>query len=116
MRSSKTAIATYEARRTQTFDSYWATLQAAAHGVGVALGVFPLSTAWVRDGRLTTPLPLREQGFGHFLVYRPEDQGRSELALLRDWLSARFARLEPLDRDAPPHLRKRPRRPSPKSA
>jgi LysR family glycine cleavage system transcriptional activator len=83
--------------RRKSFDSYLATLQAAAHAMGVAAGLFPLSTSWVRDGRLAVPLPLRVPGVAYYLVYRPEDRERPELLSLRSWLSARFATLPPLD-------------------
>jgi LysR family transcriptional regulator, glycine cleavage system transcriptional activator len=80
------------------FDSYLATLQAASHGLGVAMGLFPFSTNWVRDGRLVTPLPLRVPGvFGYHLVYRPEERERPELVVFREWLTALFAALPPLD-------------------
>jgi LysR family glycine cleavage system transcriptional activator len=91
------AQAGFRIGRRKSFDSYFATLQAAAHGVGVAMGLFPISTPWVRDGRLAVPLPLRVPGLAYYLVYRPEDRGRAELQALRAWLAASFARLEPLD-------------------
>ena len=80
--------------RRVAFDSYLATLQAAAHGVGVALGVFPLSTAWIRDGRLAAPLwPLAGEGYGFHLVCRPEERTSSEMVALRNWLEERFRAL-----------------------
>jgi LysR family glycine cleavage system transcriptional activator len=88
----------FRIKKRVAFDSYLATLQAASHGVGVAMGLFPISTNWVRDGRLTTPLELRVPGpIGYHLVYRPEDRERPELGLFRRWLTARFAALPPLD-------------------
>ncbi|MFM2417967.1 MAG: hypothetical protein RL385_2690 [Pseudomonadota bacterium] len=82
--------------RRRSFDSYLSTLQAAAHGSGVALGLFPLSTAWLSDGRLEAPLPLRVPGGAYHLVYRPEERERSDLTSLRDWILQRFAALPPL--------------------
>lgn len=90
------AVATqlgFRISRRCSFDSYLATLQAAAHGSGVALGLFPLSTAWLNEGRLEAPLSLRVPGGAYHLVYRPEDRERSELLRLRDWLLQRFAAL-----------------------
>ena len=69
----------FRIQRRRSFDSYLATLQAAAYGSGVALGLFPLSTAWLTDGRLEAPLSLRLPGGAYYLVYRPEDRERSEL-------------------------------------
>jgi LysR family transcriptional regulator, glycine cleavage system transcriptional activator len=83
--------------RRVAFDSYLATLQAASHGMGVAMGLFPLSTSWVRDGRLTTPFTLRADGMAYHLVYPPGDRARRELVQLRTWLSERLAALSPLD-------------------
>jgi LysR family glycine cleavage system transcriptional activator len=84
----------FRPERRIAFDSYLATLQAAAHGVGVALGLFPLSTAWVRDGRLVAPLwPLAGEGYGYHLVCRPEERASSELVALRSWLEERFRAL-----------------------
>ena len=91
----------------QSFDSYLSTLQAAAHGVGVAVGLFPLSSSWVHDGRLAAPLPLRVPGVGYYLVCRPEDRERPHLVTLRTWLAKRFSELSPLD--GPPAARARRR-------
>jgi LysR family glycine cleavage system transcriptional activator len=91
------AQAGFRIGRRQAFDSYLATLQAAAHATGVAAGLFPLSTSWVHDGRLAVPLPVRVPGVAYHLVYRPEDRERPELLSLRRWLITRFAALPPLD-------------------
>lgn len=76
-----------------TNDHRSATIQAAAHGAGVAVGLFPLSNSWVRNKRLVTPLPFRQSGLFYQLVYRPEDKNREELAQLRAWLVARVESL-----------------------
>jgi len=52
----------FRIKKRVAFDSYLATLQAASHGVGVAMGLFPISTNWVRDGRLTTLSPAPSLG------------------------------------------------------
>lgn len=79
------------------FDSYLATLQAAAHGVGVALAAFPPSAAWVHDGRLVAPLPFRTSGVGYHWLVRPEDRHREDLGHVRTWLRGRFAALPTID-------------------
>jgi LysR family glycine cleavage system transcriptional activator len=84
-------------RRQRGFDSYQATLQAAAHGIGIALGLFPVSTAWVRDRRLIAPLPLRLNAAGYQLVCRPGDERRTDLVKLLAWLGRCFAALPALD-------------------
>jgi LysR family glycine cleavage system transcriptional activator len=83
----------FEVRKKKAFDSYLATLQAAAHGAGVALGLFPLSAAWLRDGRLCTPLPDRFPSFPYHFVTRPGDASRPEFVLVREWIQGCFAKL-----------------------
>lgn len=86
----------FKIRQQKTFDSYLATLQAAAHGLGVALALFPISTAWVQDGRLAAPLPLRVPAAGYHLVYRPGDDKRSDIIALKAWVTRCFAALPAL--------------------
>ncbi|MET0388785.1 MAG: LysR substrate-binding domain-containing protein [Polyangiales bacterium] len=85
----------FEPGRRVSFDSYLETMHAAAHGVGVALGLLPLSSGWVQSGKLSAPLAIQWPGAAMHMVYRHEDQGRPELAVVRDWLRARFATLPP---------------------
>jgi LysR family transcriptional regulator, glycine cleavage system transcriptional activator len=87
----------FKARNHQRFDSYLSTLQAAAHGVGIALGLFPISSAWVHDGRLVAPLKLRAPAAAYQLVLRPGDEKRADVAALRHWLAHCFAGLPALD-------------------
>jgi LysR family glycine cleavage system transcriptional activator len=83
---------------TLSFDSYFDTVRAAEHGLGIALGVFPLTTSWVRARRLAIPLALRiPSRIGHHAVCRTEQQRSPEIASIRAWIRARFAALEPLD-------------------
>jgi len=83
----------FEVRKKKAFDSYLATLQAAVHGAGVALGLFPLSTSWVKDGRVCTPLQDRFPSFPYHFVTRPDDAERPEFVLVKDWIRDSFARL-----------------------
>ena len=87
----------FKIRRIKTFDSYLSTLQAAAHGLGVALALFPISSAWVHDGRLVAPLKIRVPAAGYHLVYRPGDDKRSDIAALKAWVTQCFATLPALD-------------------
>jgi LysR family transcriptional regulator, glycine cleavage system transcriptional activator len=82
--------------RRKSFDSYLATLQAAAHGLGVALALFPISTAWVQDGRLMAPLAIRLPAADYHLVYRPGDETRSDIIALKTWVTRCFAALPAL--------------------
>jgi LysR family glycine cleavage system transcriptional activator len=83
----------FEIRKKKAFDSYLATLQAAVHGAGVALGLFPLSAAWIRDGRICTPLADRYPSSPYHFVTRPEDADRPEFVLVREWIRGCFRRL-----------------------
>jgi LysR family transcriptional regulator, glycine cleavage system transcriptional activator len=76
------------------FDSYFAALRAAEAGLGVAFAVFPPTSAWVSDGRLVVPLPLRIRVRSTFqFVCRKEDSTRSDISGLREWAVARFREL-----------------------
>ena len=86
----------FEIREQKTFDSYLATLHAAAHGVGVALGLFPVSTAWVRDGRLAAPCPERFEAAGYHLVCRAGEAQRAEMEQVKAWIQRCFAALPSL--------------------
>jgi LysR family transcriptional regulator, glycine cleavage system transcriptional activator len=79
------------------FDSYIASLRAAEKGLGIAVGVFPMTTGAVLEGRLITPLlvRMRLRARFHFLC-RTSDAARPLLGALRDWVCARFAELPPL--------------------
>ena len=88
----------FTVRETLSFDSYFDTVRAAEHGLGIALGVFPLTTSWIRSGRLVAPLALRiPSRVGHHVVCRTEQARSPELVAVRSWIQARFAALEPLD-------------------
>ena len=79
-------------REPLVFDSYFASLRAAEKGLGIAVGLFPVTTGAVLDGRLVTPLALRTRVRAKFhFVCRKEDAARSPFVKLRDWSQARFA-------------------------
>jgi LysR family glycine cleavage system transcriptional activator len=97
----------FKIRRIKTFDSYLSTLQAAAHGLGVALALFPISSAWVHDGRLVAPLQIRVAAAGYHLVYRPGDDKRSDIAALKAWVTQCFEKLPVLQSGRAPFSRRR---------
>jgi LysR family glycine cleavage system transcriptional activator len=83
--------------RTLSFESYFETLTAAERGLGVAFGLFPMTSDWVRQGRLAVPLSWRmEVPGGVYLVYRNDDPRQALLSDVADWLRERYAALEPL--------------------
>jgi LysR family glycine cleavage system transcriptional activator len=82
--------------RVQTFDSYFETVRAAEHGLGVAYGMFPLTTSWVTSGRLAVPFAYRGTLAGSVsLVHRPNDE-RFPFPEFAAWLKEEYAALPAL--------------------
>lgn len=80
------------------FDSYYAAMSAAEKGLGVALGLFPLTTSWVAAGRLAAPFPVRAKvPEAHYILFRNGCESREECLAFRDWIFKQFALLTPLD-------------------
>jgi LysR family transcriptional regulator of beta-lactamase len=83
--------------RTLSFESYFETLTAAERGLGVAFGLFPMTSDWLRQRRLAVPLSWRmEVPGGVYLVYRDDDPRQPLLRDVADWLRDQYAALEPL--------------------
>lgn len=71
------------------FDTIHMALEAAAQGLGVAIGRLPLIAADLSAGRLVPVLgPPRRARTGHWLAARRESLARPEVAAFRDWLRA----------------------------
>jgi LysR family glycine cleavage system transcriptional activator len=79
------------------FDSYFASMRAAEKGLGVAFGVFPLSSSLLLEGRLIAPLTVRVRAAArvHF-VCRLADAEQAPFSELRARIRARFAALPAL--------------------
>jgi LysR family transcriptional regulator, glycine cleavage system transcriptional activator len=79
--------------RVLTMESYFETVRAAEAGLGVAIGVFPLTTEWVNAGRLAVPLALRGPALSHIaLLHRHEDE-RFPWEELAAWLRSQLHEL-----------------------
>jgi DNA-binding transcriptional LysR family regulator len=80
-----------------SFETYLETLVAAERGLGVAFGMFPMTTHWLTAGRLAAPLCQRTpiEG-GVYLVFRPQDPRRELLVRIAAWLRAEYGRLPAL--------------------
>ena len=79
------------------FDGYLETMRAAEQGLGVAFGVFPLTTEWVSSGRLAVPLPLRLPFADKIhILYRKLDARDRLFPELTPWLREQYARLPAL--------------------
>jgi LysR family transcriptional regulator, glycine cleavage system transcriptional activator len=79
------------------FESYLETLTAAERGLGVAIGLFPMSTSWVLARRLVAPFPARTpvEG-GVYLVFRANDPRHGLLREIAAWLREQYAELPAL--------------------
>ena len=69
------------------FEYYGQALQAAADGVGVAMGIRPYIDDDISAGRLVAPFPLTvPKGKEWYLVYREFRKGQRDFAAFRRWL------------------------------
>ncbi|MFT3922288.1 MAG: LysR substrate-binding domain-containing protein [Myxococcales bacterium] len=81
-------------RERLVFDSYFASIRAAEKGLGIAIGLFPVTSGPVLEGKLITPLNVRVRTHARYhFVCRREDAARPALGTLRKWLKERFAAL-----------------------
>jgi LysR family transcriptional regulator, glycine cleavage system transcriptional activator len=83
----KAAGATRIAAKGPEFEYYGQALQAAADGVGVAMGIRPYIDDDLLAGRLVTPFPLTvAKGKQWYLVYRDFRKDQRDFAIFRHWL------------------------------
>jgi LysR family glycine cleavage system transcriptional activator len=69
------------------FEYYGQALQAAADGIGVAMGIRPYVDDDIRAGRLVAPFPLTvPKGKEWYLVYRDFRKDQRDFAAFRRWL------------------------------
>lgn len=69
------------------FQYYGQALQAAADGVGIAMGIRPYIDDDIRAGRLVAPFPLTvPKGKEWYLVYRESRKNERDFAAFRRWL------------------------------
>ncbi|PCJ46477.1 MAG: hypothetical protein COA99_02660 [Moraxellaceae bacterium] len=71
-------------------DTYLAAMMAAENGLGVAIGLFPLSNNWVASGRLETIAPLTNTELAHYFVYRKNNPKLKQLQQVQDWVQRQF--------------------------
>jgi LysR family transcriptional regulator, glycine cleavage system transcriptional activator len=79
------------------FESYFQALTAAERGLGVAFGLFPMTTEWVQRGRLAVPFKTRTavEG-GVYLAFRAQDRRRALLQEIAAFLAEQYAALPTL--------------------
>lgn len=69
------------------FEFYGQALQAAADGMGVAMGIRPYIDDDIAAGRLVAPFPVSvPKQAGWYLVYRPERRGEAAFDAFRRWI------------------------------
>jgi hypothetical protein len=82
-----------------SFEGYIETMRAAEQGLGVAFGVFPMTTEWVTSGRLAVPLPWRIPFLQKIsFVHRVTDAQEALYRELTAWLRQQYAELPELPR------------------
>jgi DNA-binding transcriptional LysR family regulator len=73
------------------FDTIHMALEAAAQGLGIAIGRLPLIATDLAAGRLAPVLsPPRRGSVGYWLVTNREFRVRPEVVAFRDWIRAQF--------------------------
>jgi LysR family glycine cleavage system transcriptional activator len=83
----KAAGVTRVAAKGPEFEYYGQALQAAADGIGVAMGIRPYIDDDIRAGRLVAPFPLTvPKGKEWYLVYREFRKDQRDFAAFRRWL------------------------------
>ena len=71
------------------FQYYGQALQAAADGLGIAMGIRPYIDDDIKAGRLVAPFALSvPKGMQWYLVYRETRGGEPSFAAFREWLTA----------------------------
>jgi LysR family transcriptional regulator, glycine cleavage system transcriptional activator len=85
------------ALRVLSFESYFETLTAAEQGLGVAFGLFPMTTEWVLKQRLAVPFARRVpvEG-GVYLLFRARHPRHTLLTSVAAWLRHEYSALPPL--------------------
>jgi LysR family glycine cleavage system transcriptional activator len=76
-----------------TLETYYETVCAAEQGVGLAFGLFPLTSDWVRKGRLAVPAEKRVPLPGGIQFLFREGDPRPELQAIATWLHEQLAKL-----------------------
>jgi LysR family glycine cleavage system transcriptional activator len=78
-------------------DSFMAALTSAAEGLGLALGIFPLTTLWVNSGKLVVVQPtLFDTNTGYWLVSPKRKEQPSAIDGLYQWATELFNQLPPI--------------------
>jgi DNA-binding transcriptional LysR family regulator len=85
---------TAEAASQQTFEHFYLTLQAAAAGVGIAIGPYAVVHDDLERGHLAAPFGFVPDGTGYYLLSRQPPERDTRVSRFLTWLRSRTARLE----------------------
>jgi DNA-binding transcriptional LysR family regulator len=97
MLQAQAGVPQLPASRVRTFETCYEALRVAEHGLGIAFGVFPVSTPWVLERRLAVPLSQRLRTPGRVcFVHRPNDEGHFPFAALSAWLREQYTAIPAL--------------------
>lgn len=78
-------------RRNLHLDGIGPALEAAARGLGVAMGILPFARPLIEAGRLAQPFPpVVPKRYACWLVCRKGEERRRKIVLFRRWLAARL--------------------------
>ena len=72
----------------RSFETFYFMLQAAASGLGVAIGPVPLIEDDLTAGRLLAPLGFVPSGRSYYALFRKRDAADPRIGVFRDWLVA----------------------------
>ncbi len=79
-------------------DSYIAAINAAADGLGVAMGIFPTLNSWINNKRLMMPFEHQiEIDRGYWLVSPKQEKETEEMTGLTRWIEDIFKNIPALD-------------------
>jgi LysR family glycine cleavage system transcriptional activator len=94
MWASAAGIELPKAEHSLHLDSYQSLIQAAEGGLGIALGMRPLIDPILDRGRLVPAWPEAVRvPFSYFLLHRPGDESRPEIAQFLDWVKKVMSRI-----------------------
>ncbi|MEM6818075.1 MAG: LysR substrate-binding domain-containing protein [Pseudomonadota bacterium] len=90
--SEQSGIALPENPKSTRFDSMIAVVRAAQRGLGAALVPMPMSELWFDEGSLVRLFKDElVMGSAYFLVWKPDENERQSVRLLREWILSTFS-------------------------
>jgi len=82
-----------QANNTLVMDSYLASMTAVEQGLGIGIGIFPLSNKWLRMGRLVAVTDKVELPEKMYFVYRRNEKKKAQIECCFQWVKALYDHL-----------------------